>query len=184
MNQLKKLVILIGILFVCSNLPGYATMADLNIVHSEVKTITDSDGEVRVRVDWFARPGEMALTVTYNGFLTQEGMVNMFLTVNGETREFVTMKSELKNRAQKIRLISFHPVVNEKGINKLAAIPQDTLVDSLLFRNAPYYSQFGDMDVEIKFFIHGRWDGDGNNNNENYRFSFKSRLSDFAMDHF
>lgn len=184
MNIMKKAFIIITILITCLPLPGYASMADLNIVHSEVQTISDSDGEVRVRVDWFARPGEMSITVTYDGFLTQEGLANMYLSVNGENRQFITMKKELKNRAQKVRIISFHPTVVDKGVNCLSKLPDDSLVDSLLFRNAPYYKQFGNLTVEAKFFTHGRWDGDGNNNNENYIFSFESRLTDFAMDHF
>jgi hypothetical protein len=126
----------------------------------------------------------MAISVTYNGYLTQEGLANMYLRVNGEDRTFVTMKKELKNRAQKVRIMSFHPVLKVKGVNRLASIPDDTLVDSLLFKNAPYYKQFGDINIELKFFCHGRWDGDGNNNNENYQFSFSSPVDGFSMDHF
>lgn len=161
-----------------------AQMNDLEIVHSETREIKDQDGSVKIRVDWLKRPGEMALTITYNGFLTQEGMVNFYMQVNGEQREFVTMRQEMKNRAQRTRILSFHPTKKENNINRLAELPADTIVDQLLFRNAPYYKQFGGLDIEIIFFCHGRWDGDGNNNNQNYRFNFVSNITDFSVDHF
>lgn len=184
MNQLKKLFFLSLIIVAALSSSGYAAMADVNIVYSQTASVVDAEGEVKVRVDWLERPGEMAITITYNGYLTQEGMANVYLSVNGEAREFLTMKKELKNRAQKLRIMSFHPTISEKGINKLSRIPDDTLIDSLLFRNAPYYQQFGELVIEAKFFCHGRWDGDGNNNDENYRFVFNSPIKGFSMDHF
>lgn len=184
MNQLKKIIVLTLLVSFAIVLPGFTAMADLNILHSQTQTIVDNDGEVRIRVDWLERPGEMAITVTYNGFLTQEGMVNFYLNVNGEARNFITLKKELKNRAQKIRLLSFHPTEKINGVTKLMRIPDDTNVDGLLFRNAPYYKEFGDMVIEAKFFVHGRWDGDANHNNENYRFVFSSSISGISMDHF
>ncbi len=184
MNQLLKIALLSIVIMSISALPGVAAMADLNIIHSQTETVVDADGQVSVRVDWLERPGEMAITIIYNGYLTQEGLTNFFLSVNGEAREFLTMKKEMKNRAQKLRIISFHPTVLKKGVNRLAQIPDDTLVDSLLFRNAPYYQQFGELVIEAKFFCHGRWDGDGNNNDENYRFVFNSPVKGFSMDHF
>lgn len=184
MNQLKKLFFLSLVIVAGLSSSGYAAMADVNIVYSQTASVVDADGEVRVRVDWLERPGEMAITITYNGYLTQEGMANVYLSVNGEAREFLTMKKELKNRAQKLRIMSFHPTIIENGINRLSRIPDDTLIDSLLFRNAPYYQQFGELVIEAKFFCHGRWDGDGNNNDENYRFVFNSPIKGFSMDHF
>jgi hypothetical protein len=183
MNQLKKILVILSLFVLVFTLSG-AAMEDLKIVQTQIKTISDDQGDVRVRVDWFARPGEMAITITYNGYLTQEGMVNMYLEVNGEERQFMTMKKEMKNRSQKLRIISFHPVQRIDGVNRLARIPDDSLVDSLLFRNAPYYEQFGDLHIELKFFCHGRWDGDGNNDDENYRFDFSSEIKGFAMNHF
>ncbi|HNX74669.1 MAG TPA: hypothetical protein PLM07_06500 [Candidatus Rifleibacterium sp.] len=159
-------------------------MNDCDIIHSESKEITDADGTVSIRIDWLRRPGEMAMTITYNGFLTQEGLANFYIDLNGQTRDFITMKQEMKNRAQRIRILSFHPTRRENGINRLVELPENTLVDSLLFRNAPYYEQFGTLNVAVKFFIHGRWDGDGNNNNENYLFSFTSRIKDMPQYHF
>jgi hypothetical protein len=126
----------------------------------------------------------MALTIQYNGYLPQEGMGNFYLDINGERREFFTMRQELKNRAQRTRILSFHPTIKDNNVNRLAQLPADTLVDSMLFRNAPYYKQFGNINVEIIFFCHGRWDGDANNNNQNYRFSFASKIADFSVDHF
>lgn len=161
-----------------------AQIDDLEIVHTETQEIVDKEGSVKLRLDWLKRPGEMALTINYNGYLTQEGMVNCYITVNGEAREFITMRQELKNRAQRTRILSFHPTIKEKDVNRLAQLPEDTLVDSLLFRNAPYYKQFGTVNIEIIFFCHSRWDGDSNNNNENYRFSFASPIADFSVDHF
>ncbi|MDD3148960.1 MAG: hypothetical protein PHD82_16825 [Candidatus Riflebacteria bacterium] len=161
-----------------------AQMNDLDIIHSETKDITDADGTVSVRVDWLRRPGEMALTITYNGYLTQEGMANFFIEMNGQTRDFMTLKQEMKNRAQRLRILSFHPTRRVKGVNRLMELPENTVVDSLLFRNAPYYKQFGELNIAIKFFIHGRWDGDGNNNNENFLFSFVSPVTDMPQFHF
>lgn len=181
MNQLLKILVVIMAIYA---LPGIAATSDLNIIHSQTKTIIDANGKVTVKVDWLERPGEMAITIIYYGYLTQEGLTNLFLSVNGETREFLTMKKELKNRAQKLRIISFHPTVFKDGVNQLAQIPDDTIVDSLLFRKAPYYQQFGELIIEVKFFCHGRWDGDSNNNNENYRFVFNSPIQGTAVDHF
>ncbi|GAB4279978.1 MAG: hypothetical protein Kow0029_24260 [Candidatus Rifleibacteriota bacterium] len=184
MNHYKIYIIMFVLSALAISIPGNCSMEDMKIICSETQTVKDSDGEVSVKVDWLARPGEMAVTITYYGYLTQEGMVNMYLNVNGQERDFVTLKQELKNRAQRIRYLSFHPVINQKGKNILAPLSADTVVDSLLFRNAPYYQQFGDLVVELKFFCNGRWDGDGNNHNENYRFVFTSRIKDFPMDHF
>lgn len=181
--RIKLLILLLVAVLFISGRAG-AQMNDLDIVHTETKEITDADGTVKVRIDWLRRPGEMAMTITYNGFLTQEGLANFYLDVNGETREFYTMKQEMKNRAQKIRILSFHPTVRENNVNRLAELPEGTIVDSLLFRNAPYYQQFGPFNVELKFFIHSRWDGDGNNNNENFRFSFTSPITDLPKSHF
>jgi len=161
-----------------------AQMHDLEIVHTETKEIKDQNGTINLRMDWLKRPGEMLLTVTYYGYLTQEGMVNFYIKVNGEQREFITMKQEMKSRAQRIRFLSFHPTVKDKNVNRLAELPSDTVVDHLLFRNAPYYKQFGSCNVEIIFFANGRWHGDSNKNNENFRVTFESPLSDFAKDHF
>lgn len=176
----KILIILAGTLIFMVNLAS-AQIADLEIIHSETQEIIDPEGSVKLRVDWLKSPGEMALTIQYNGYLTQEGMVNCYLRVNGETREFVTLRQELKNRAQRLRILSFHPTIREKKVNRLAELPDDTLVDSLLFRNASYYQQFGPLNIEIIFFCHSRWDGDTNNNNENYRFSFASPIKDFQI---
>ncbi len=161
-----------------------ARMSDLDIIHSETKTIQDHEGTVSLTVDWLKRPGELALTVEYFGYLTQEGMVNFYISVNGERREFITLRRETDNRAQKIKLLSFHPTKKIENVNRLMKLPEETLVDSLLFRNVPYYKQFGEMTVEIIFFCHSRWDGDGNKNNDNYRFKFQSPITDFAVDHF
>jgi hypothetical protein len=184
MKQFKKLFATTFIILICSLIPGYGAMEDMVTIESQSKTIKDDDGQVTVKLEWLKRPGEMAITVYYNGYLTQEGMANLYICVNGERRNFLTMKKELKNRAQKLRIISFHPTVKKGGINRLARIPEDSLVDGLLFKNAPYYKQFGDVDIELKFFCHGRWDGDGNNNNENYHFKFSSSIKGFVMDHF
>ncbi len=182
-TQYKIIVLVLMAMFVLTLSAG-AQMSDLDIIHSESKEIIDADGSVSIRIDWLRRPGEMAMTITYNGYLTQEGMANFYLDLNGQTREFMTMKQEMKNRAQKIRILSFHPTQKVKGVNRLVELPEGTVVDSLLFRNAPYYKQFGDLNVGIKFFIHGRWDGDGNNNNENYLFSFTSPVTDMPQYHF
>ncbi len=184
MNTQFKIIVLVLITMLVLTVSAGAQMNDLDIIHSESKEIVDNDGSVSIRMDWLRRPGEMAMTITYNGYLTQEGMANFFLDINGQTREFLTMKQEMKNRAQKIRILSFHPTRKENGVNRLIELPEGTVVDSLLFRNAPYYKQFGDMNVSIKFFIHGRWDGDGNNNNENYLFSFTSPIKDMPQYHF
>lgn len=177
-----KIILIIMVLFFAS--VAGAQMNDLETVHTETKEIIDQDGSVKIRVDWLKSPGEMMLTITYNGFLTQEGLANFYLKINGEQREFMTMRQEMKNRAQRIKIISFHPTKRDKKINRLVQLPADTIVDKLLFKNAPYYKQFGTLDIEIIFFCHGRWDGDGNNNNENYRFSFVSDITDFSVDHF
>lgn len=181
--RIKLLILLLVAVLIITGKAG-AQLNDLNIVHSETKVITDADGTVRVRIDYLQRPGEMSLTIDYDGFLTQEGMVNFYLMVNGEIREFSTMKQELKNRSQRIRILSFHPTVRENNINRLADLSDGTVVDNLLFRNAPYYQQFGALNVEVKFFIHSRWDGDSNNNNENFKFSFTSPITDMPKFHF
>ena len=184
MNMHVKIIVLIIFSILILTVSAGAQMNDCDIIHSESKEITDADGTVSVRVDWLRRPGEMAMTITYNGFLTQEGLTNFYIDVNGQTRDFLTMKQEMKNRAQRIRILSFHPTRRENGINRLVELPENTLIDSLLFRNAPYYQQFGTLNVAVKFFIHGRWDGDGNHNNDNYLFSFTSRITDMPQYHF
>lgn len=184
MNSYYKILVLVLVAVLFSAIQAGAQMNDLEIVHSETKEIKDQNGTINVRIDWLKRPGEMALTVTYYGYLTQEGMVNFYINVNGEQREFLTFKQEMKSRAQRIRLLSFHPTVKHKKVNKLAELPEDTMVDHLLFRNAPYYKQFGSCDVEIIFFAHGRWHGDSSKNNENFRISFESPITDFPKDHF
>jgi len=184
MNSYYKIMLLLLFTVLFTAAQAGAQMHDLEIVHTETKEIKDGNATISLRMDWFNRPGEMALTVTYYGYLTQEGMVNFYINVNGEQREFVTMKQEMKNRAQRVRMISFHPTVKHKKVNKLAEIPSDTVVDHLLFRNAPYYKQFGSCNVEFIFFAHGRWHGDSSNNNENFRVSFESPLTDFPKDHF
>ncbi|MDD2998170.1 MAG: hypothetical protein EOM80_11105 [Erysipelotrichia bacterium] len=181
--KVKILLFLLVAVLITTGKAG-AQMDDLNIVNTVIKEITDADGTVKLRIDWLKRPGEMLMTITYNGFLTQEGMVNFYIDVNGVTRDFMTMKQEIRNRAQRIKILSFHPVIRDNGVNRLAQLPEDTIVDSLLFRNAPYYKVFGPMKVEMKFFCHGRWDGDGNNNNENYCFTFASPITDFPQNHF
>ena len=184
MKSMFKLFIMVMVAVFGISFQAYAQMNDFDIIHSEIKEIVDADGVVALRVDWLRRPGEMALTIIYNGFLTQEGMANFYVKVNGETRDFMTLQQEMKNRAQRLRIISFHPTARQQKVNKLIELPAGTVVDSLLFRNAPYYKQFGALDIEIKFFIHGRWDGDGNNNDENYRFSFSSPIFDMPRFHF
>lgn len=154
-------------------------------INSVTKNIEDSNGCVSVKVDWLARPGEIAITVVYDGYLTQEGMVNMYLSVNGTQREFVTLASNNENRKQQIKIISYHPTQLTKGVNKLIQLPEDTIVDYILFRNAPYYSQFGEIDIECKFFCNSRWDGDDANNNDgNYHLTFSSLIKSFPQDHF
>jgi hypothetical protein len=184
--NLKKLVVvfLIVIINIICLDAAFASMKDVEIVNSQTKVIKDNNGTVKVRLDWLTRPGELALTVDYNGYLTQEGMVNFYLSVNGENRNFVTMKKETRNRSQKTRFISFHPTKLIDGVNKLAPIPEDTTVDYFLFRNAPYYAELGEVKVEVKFFINGRWDGDGNKEEGNYVFSFKNQLKAEMQDHF
>ena len=154
--------------------------------HFVDKTIKSGDSEVSVRYEWLNRPGEMAVTIDYYGYLIQEGMVNLYLEVNGEAREFVTLRQELPNRKQRIRLISYRPLKEpgKVGSNALLDLGPHEVVDHLLFRNAPYYAEFGEVRVEMKFFAHGRWDGDLSNNNGNYVFSFKSPISGEAAFHF
>ncbi len=184
MKMLVKIIVLllVAVLFITGR--AGAQMNDLDIIHSETKDITDADGTVSIRVDWLRRPGEMAMTITYNGFLTQEGMANFYIDLNGESRDFMTLKQEMKNRAQRLRILSFHPTRRVNGVNRLIELPENTIVDNLLFRNAPYYQQFGDMNIAVKFFIHGRWDGDSNNNNENFYFTFLSPITDMPKSHF
>jgi hypothetical protein len=179
-KKIITLLVLIALAFININQVG-AAMKDTDVINSEVREFVDADGKVKVKLDWLRRPGEMALTITYYGYLTQEGMVNLYINVNGETREFLTMKKELQNRAQQIKLISFHPTTNDNGVNRLSKLRKDTVVDSLLFKNAPYYSCFGDVNISFKFFANGRWDGDGTRNNENYNFIVKSKINGEAF---
>ena len=184
MNSYCKIMLLVLLAVLLTAVQAGAQMHDLEIVHTETREIKDQNGTIKLRMDWLNRPGEMALTVTYYGYLTQEGMVNFYININGEQREFLTMKQEMKSRAQRIRLLSFHPTVKDKGVNRLAELPADTVVDNLLFRNAPYYQQFGSCDVEIIFFAHGRWHGDSGKGNDNFRVHFESPITDFLKDHF
>jgi hypothetical protein len=180
MKKSIALLILTALVFININQVG-AAMKDTDVIFSEVRQFVDADGKVEVKLDWLRRPGEMALTVTYYGYLIQEGMVNFYINVNGETREFLTMKKELHNRAQQIKIISFHPTTNDNGVNRLTKLRKDTVVDSLLFKNAPYYSCFGDVNISFIFFANGRWDGDGTKNNENYNFIVKSKIEGEAF---
>ena len=174
--ETHAMIYIIMLFFVSS--ACYAASQDLVAVGKAGKTIEDTDGKVSVTLEWLTRPGEFALNIEYFGYLTQEGPVNLFLLVNGVKREFLTLKEEMPNRHQRIRLISFHPTTSKAGPNALVKLAKHEVVDYLLFKNAPYYSQFGEVKIEMKFFAHGRWDGDGNRGNENYRFSFKNPMKD------
>jgi hypothetical protein len=179
--------VILFLAMVCLAMPcSGETMKDTDSIGRASQTIRDTQGEVTVTLDWLRRPGEFALTIDYYGYLTQEGIVNAYLSVNGTQREFITMKEELSNRHQRIRILSFHPTAKVKGnANRLATIADSEVIDYLLFKNAPYYPQFGTVKIELKFFAHGRWDGDGNCNNENYCFKFVNPLKDtVALDHF
>lgn len=155
-----------------------------DVIASQTKSIEDSNGKVSIRVDWLERPGEFALTIFYNGYLTQEGWVNMYLSVNGVDRDFITFRKEDADRTQRIRIISFQPMIAAKGGDQVKKLPVDTTVDYLLFEKAPYYAQFGDLKIEAKFFCNSRWDGDDRNNNGNFVFTFKSPITSFPQDHF
>lgn len=157
---------------------------DLEPMGVQTHRFVDRDGEVKLTVEWLRRPGEFAVTIEYYGYLTQEGRVNCYLDLNGTRREFITLRESVSDRHQRIRILSFHPTValgESRGLKKLTS---DEVVDYLLFTNAPYYPQFGNVNIEMKFFSHGRWDGDGNNNNENYRISFPCPIKVQAEDHF
>lgn len=161
----------------CATIFGSELHEDSPIA-KQSQSISDNDGKVTVTCEWLKRPGEMALTIDYYGYLIQEGMVNFYIEVNGEQREFLTMIKELPDRSQRVRLISFHPIRKkmEKGISALKKLEDHTLVDHLLFRNAPYYSALGKVRIELKFFAHGRWDGDSKKDNGNFVFEFTSPL--------
>lgn len=176
-----KILIILCVLIVQT---GGATMLPVNVLHSETQVLKDDDGEVRVTLDWLESPGEMALTIDYYGYLTQEGMANIYLQLNGEERQFLTMLEELPDRSQRIKVMSYHPTVIDNGVNKIAPLPGNIMVDSLLFRNAAYYAQFGPTKIEMKFFCHSRWDGDSSNDNHNFVFVFNSPITDFRVDHF
>lgn len=163
-----------------ANLPKH----DTDILYSKTKVFEDSRGKITVRLDWLRRPGEMAITIDYFGYLIQEGMANFYLSVNGIQREFLTLKQELPNRTQRIKIISFHPTEKVDGVNRLQTLSDELMLDSLLFRNAPYYKQFGDVQIEIKFFCHSRWHGDANNNDANFNISFSSPIDGYKLDHF
>lgn len=183
-KQQCLMMVLVSIFGLLGNSMANAEPDD--IIASEKKTVRDNNGEVTVQLDWLDRPGEFALTIDYFGFLTQEGLANFFLEVNGTRREFLTMREELPDRTQRIRILSFQPLQKraKAGPNMLKKLPSNTLVDHLLFTNAPYYSQLGNVRIELKFFIHGRWDGDGNQNDGNFRFEFaNTRLAELT-DHF
>ncbi|MBP7634995.1 hypothetical protein KBA41_12570 [Candidatus Ozemobacteraceae bacterium] len=157
---------------------------DLEPIGVQTHRFVDRDGEVKLTVEWLRRPGEFAVTIDYYGYLTQEGRVNCFLDLNGTRREFITLRESFADRHQRIRILSFHPTVTRGNARSLKKLTSDEVVDYLLFTNAPYYPQFGTVNIEMKFFSHGRWDGDGNNNNENYRISFPCPIKVQADDHF
>ncbi len=186
MNMLKRNVFLMVVAFMMSfaveAVAGPAPR-DEDPIAVEKKTITDLDGECTVTIEWLRRPGEFALTIDYFGYLTQEGRVNLYLEVNGARREFLTLTEELPNRHQRIRILSFHPMTGKKGPNSLKKLAPVEVVDHLLFQNAPYYPQFGTMQVQVKFFAHGRWDGDSNRNNENFVYEFQSPICAEPNDH-
>ncbi len=157
---------------------------DLEPIGVQTHSFVDRDGEVKLTVEWLRRPGEFAVTIDYYGYLTQEGRVNCYLDLNGTRREFITLRENISDRHQRIRILSFHPTVSRGGSRGLKKLTSDELVDYLLFTNAPYYPQFGTVNIEMKFFSHGRWDGDDNNNNENYKISFPCPIKVQAEDHF
>ncbi len=163
---------------------GAVGLRDEDVLASRTLTCKDADGEVKVTMEWLRRPGEMALTIEYFGYLIQEGTVNFYLEVNGIRREFCTFQEQLPSRAQRIRFRSFHPTTVHKGVTKLKTLPPGEVVDYLLFRNAAYYPQFGKTHIELKFFAHGRWDGDSNHGNANYVFEFESPVEEKTQDHF
>lgn len=157
---------------------------DLEPIGVQTHRFVDRDGEVKLTVEWLRRPGEFAVTIDYYGYLTQEGRVNCYLDLNGTRREFITLRENVSDRHQQIRILSFHPTVTHGNTRGLKKLTSDEVVDYLLFTNAPYYPQFGTVNIEMKFFSHGRWDGDGNNNNENYKISFPCPIKVQAEDHF
>lgn len=176
------MMVLVGLFGLLSSYMANAEPDD--ILASQKDTIRDDNGQVTVQIDWLERPGEFALTIDYFGYLTQEGMANLYLEVNGSCREFLTMREELPDRTQRIRILSFHPLKKKAGPNMLKPLPKSSLVDHLLFANAPYYSELGKIHIEVKFFIHGRWDGDGNNNDGNFVFEFANTQKVQIPDHF
>lgn len=157
---------------------------DAEPIGKRAHTFTDLDGEVTVTVEWLRRPGEFAVTIDYYGYLTQEGRVNCFLDINGTKREFVTLQEEAAGRHQRIKILSFHPTVERGESRGLKPLEPGEIVDYLLFRNTPYYPQFGNVNIEMKFFAHDRWDGDGNKQNGNYTVSFGCPIKVPAEDHF
>ncbi len=177
-------VVLFSILFAIEAAVCAAATRDEDVIASMTRTISDNNGDVTVTCEWLRRPGEMAITIDYHGYLSQEGMANAFLSVNGVQREFITLKQELPNRVQRIRLLSFNPTTQVKGVNRIRPLGPAEQVDYQLFRNTPYYKQFGSVQIELKFFANGRWDGDGNNGEGNYVFEFESPLDDMPKDHF
>ncbi len=189
LNQMEKVLlsILVSALAIAGSVFGGVPASEKDrpdvALESQKKTISDKDGEVTVTLEFLNRPGEFALTIHYFGYLTQEGPVNCWLEVNGIQREFVTL-SELPDRSQQVKILSFHPSVLEDGVNRLRELGKDEMVDYLLFRNAPYFPQLGNVKVALKFFANGRWDGDGNHENDNYRFEFTGPATTVAFDHF
>lgn len=159
-------------------------MEDAEPIAKKSHKFVDLDGEVIITVEWLRRPGEFAVNIDYWGYLTQEGNVNCYLDINGTRREFITLQENKKNRRQRIRILSFHPTVERGESRGLKPLNPDEMVDYLLFRNTPYYPQFGNVNIEMKFFANGRWDGDGNNYNENYKISFDCPVTDSFPDHF
>lgn len=157
---------------------NHVVSSDDEVIHSETKTTVDNDGIVKVTLQWLKRPGEMAIEINYFGYLIQEGTVNFYLSVNGVQREFMTLLHKEPLSFHKTRILSFHPTIIENGITKIKELANGEIVDKELFKNAAYYSHFGKTFIEVKFFAHGRWDGDGNNGNSNYVFEFESPIKE------
>lgn len=184
-NLMAKVLLMVVCFMMSFSAAATAGIAprDEDPIAVQKKSIADMDGECTVTVEWLRRPGEFALNIDYFGYLTQEGMVNLYLEINGVRREFLTLTEELPNRHQRIRILSFHPMTGKKGPNGLKKLAPVEMVDYLLFQNAPYYPQFGTLQVQVKFFAHGRWDGDGNRGNENFVYEFQSPIQAEVKDH-
>ncbi|HOT29691.1 MAG TPA: hypothetical protein PLU72_16060 [Candidatus Ozemobacteraceae bacterium] len=192
LNIARYIVLIVSLALIPAGIAGASDdIAEAGMPNEDIEPIgvqthrfVDHDGEVKLTVEWLRRPGEFAVTIDYFGYLTQEGRVNCYLELNGTRREFITLRESASDRHQRIRILSFHPTVTRGSSRGLKKLTPEEVVDYLLFTNAPYYPQFGNVNVEMKFFSHGRWDGDGNNNNENYRISFPCPIKVQAEDHF